>query len=50
MAENTWQFGAMVDSATALRARYRHNPDVFVGVDLLMYCEKGNPTHTANES
>ena len=26
MAENTWQFGVMVDSALALRSRYRHNP------------------------
>ena len=44
MSENTWQFGVMVDSAAALRARYRHNPDVFVGGDLLMYYEQGDPT------
>ena len=44
MAENTWQFEVMVDSALALRSRYRRNPDVFVGGDLLMYYEKGNPT------
>ena len=51
MSENTWQFGAMVDSATAHRARYRHNPDVLVGVDLLMYYEKGiPPTQQTNPS
>ena len=50
MSENTWQFGAMVDSAAALRARYRHNPDVFVGGDLLMYYEKGIPPTQQNES
>ena len=44
MAENTWQFGVMVDSAAALRSRYRRNPDVFVGGDLLMYYERGDPT------
>ena len=44
MAENTWQFEVMVDSALALRSRYRRNPDVFVGGDLLMYYERGNPT------
>ena len=44
MAENTWQFEVMVDSALALRSRYRRNPDVFVGGDLLMYYEKGDPT------
>ena len=31
MSENTWQFGVMVDSALALRSRYRCNPDLFVG-------------------
>ena len=44
MAENTWQFEVMVDSAAALRSRYRRNPDVFVGGDLLMYYERGDPT------
>ena len=44
MAENTWQFEVMVDSALALRSRYQRNPDVFVGGDLLMYYERGNPT------
>ena len=44
MAENTWQFEVMVDSALALRSRYRRNPDVFVGGDLLMYYERGDPT------
>ena len=43
MAENTRQFGVMVDCATVLRTRYRHRPDVFVGGDLLMYYERGNP-------
>ena len=43
MAENTWQFGVMVDSAAVLRTRYRHRPDAFVGGDLLMYYERGNP-------
>ena len=44
MCENTWQLRAMVDGISILRSRYRRNPDVFVGGDLLMYYEKGNPT------
>ena len=44
MCENTWQLRAMVDGISILRSRYQHNPDVFVGGDLLMYYEKGNPT------
>ena len=44
MCENTWQLRVMVDGISILRSRYRRNPDVFVGGDLLMYYEKGNPT------
>ena len=44
MAENTWQLRAMVDGISILRSRYRRNPDVFVGGDLLMYYEQGDPT------
>ena len=44
MAENTWQLRAMVDGISILRSRYRRNPDVFVGGDLLMYYERGDPT------
>lgn len=43
MVENTWQLRAMVDGIACLRSRYRHRPDVFVGGDLLMYYERGNP-------
>lgn len=43
MVENTWQLRAMVDSIACLRSRYRRRPDVFVGGDLLMYYERGNP-------
>ena len=49
MAENTWQFEVMVDSAAALRSRYRRNPDVFVGGDLLMYYRAGEP-HAAGRA
>ena len=44
MAENTWQLRAMVDGISILRSRYRRSPDVFVGGDLLMYYERGDPT------
>ena len=44
MCENTWQLRAMVDGISILRSRYRRNPDVFVGGDLLMYYERGDPT------
>ena len=43
MAENTWQLRAMVDSISCLRSHYGHRPDAFVGGDLLMYYERGNP-------
>ena len=43
MAENTWQLRAMVDGISCLRTRYRHRLNVFVGGDLLMYYERGNP-------
>ena len=43
MAENTRQLRVMVDGISCLRTRYRHRLDAFVGGDLLMYYERGNP-------
>ena len=43
MAESDGQLGAMLYLLTALRIRYRDRADVFVGGDLFMYYEEGNP-------
>ena len=43
LAENDWQLWAILDALTALRARYRNRPDVYVSGDLLIYYEEGNP-------
>lgn len=43
LAENDWQLWAILDALTALRARYRDRPDVYVSGDLLIYYEEGNP-------
>ena len=43
MAESDAQLGAMLYLLTALRIHYRERADVFVGGDLFLYYEKGNP-------
>ena len=43
MAESDAQLGAMLYLLTALRIHYRGRADVFVGGDLFMYYEEGNP-------
>lgn len=45
MAESSEQLGVMVDGVSVLRNRYRERrADVFVGGDLLMYYQRGDPT------
>ena len=43
VAENTLQYRNAVHAFNALTARYRHQPDVFVAGDLLIYYEEGDP-------
>ena len=43
LSENTWQFRAITEAGGALILRYQEWPDVFVGCDLLIYYERGNP-------
>ena len=43
MAESDAQLGAMLYLLTALRIHYRERADVFVGGDLFLYYEEGNP-------
>ena len=43
MAESDAQLGAMLYLLTALRLHYRERADVFVGGDLFVYYEEGNP-------
>ena len=43
MAESDAQLGAMLYLLTALRLHYRERADVFVGGDLFLYYEEGNP-------
>ena len=43
MAESDAQLATMLYLLTALRLRYRNRADVFVGGDLFVYYEQGNP-------
>lgn len=43
MSESTIHWEATVDGAQPLKIRYGERPDAFVGSDLLMYYEEGNP-------
>ena len=44
MAESDAQLGTMLYLLTALRIHYRDRADVFVGGDLFVYYEEGNPS------
>ena len=43
MAENDWQFRAILDAVGALDLYFRGRPDVYVSGDLFIYYEEGNP-------
>ena len=43
VAENTRQYRNAVYAFNVLTARYRHQPDVFVAGDLLIYYKEGDP-------
>ena len=43
MADNDWQYAAIVYAKGALQEHYAHRPDVYVSGDLLIYYEEGNP-------
>ena len=43
MAENDWQFRAILDSVAALQLHFQDRPDVYVSGDLLIYYEEGDP-------
>lgn len=44
MAENDPQYRCITDTRFALEQYYRHDPQVYVGADLMMYFEEGDPT------
>ncbi len=37
MAESDWQYGALTDTVSALRVRFRDRPDVYIAGDMLVY-------------
>ena len=43
LAENDWQLEAIIDALCVLKVRYGDRQDVYVGGDLLIYYEEGNP-------
>ena len=44
MAENDPQYWCITDTRFALEQFFRDNPNVYVGADLLLYYEEGDPT------
>ena len=43
MAESDAQLGAMLYLLPVLRTHFAHRPDVYVGGDMFLYYERGNP-------
>ena len=46
MAENSWQARAMTALHDMLSERYKDDPRIFVGLDLLVYYTEGEPNHS----